>query len=163
MKLPTYQWFGQMLAATGVIISISLLAYEMKLARDIAKADVYAQGAAMNMTMVLSTMPSEQIRAAMEKRGRDEVLSEEETSLLVDHIDAWIFTVENGFYQYQLGLQGEDEWSVHRYSLKRYLAFPCYREVFNSARKGFRKDFAAEVEVIFAEIPKVDCILDIGQ
>jgi hypothetical protein len=85
MKLPTYQWFGQMLAATGVIISISLLAYEMKLSRDIAKADVYAQGAAMNMTMVLSTMPSEQIRAAMEKRGRDEVLSEEETSLLVDH------------------------------------------------------------------------------
>lgn len=161
MKLPTYQWFGQMLAATGVIISISLLAYEMKLSRDVARADVYSQSTAMDMALVLSTIPSEQIRAIAGKQLRDEVLSKEETYLYFDYVDAWVIAAENGFYQYQLGLQGEDAWSAKRWQLKSQVASPCYREIFNKSREGYRKDFVVEVEAILADIPEVDCILEI--
>jgi hypothetical protein len=160
MKLPTYQWFGQMFAATGVIISISLLAYEMKLSRDIAAADVYQQRTAMDISLALSSLPVEKIYAVLEKERRDEALNEEEARLLVIHADIWMFSVENGFYQYRLGLQDEEDLSVLRWQLKRFLATPCYREVFNKSRQGFREDFAAEVDAVLAKTPKVDCILD---
>lgn len=44
------RWIGQMFAAAGVILSLSLVAYEMKLARDLAMADLYQQRTALNVT-----------------------------------------------------------------------------------------------------------------
>ena len=47
MAQSRFQWLAQMFAALGVIISLLLLAYEMKQARDLAEADLYIQRANM--------------------------------------------------------------------------------------------------------------------
>ena len=161
MKLPTYQWFAQMLATMGVIISISLLAYEMKLSRDIALADVYQQRVAMDLSYRLHLLDSKEVVAASEKLRRgQEVLSERETGILVNDADVAVMGAENAFYQYQLGLLDEEEWMVWRHNMKWMLETPCYRSYFNFHREGYRKEFAEEVDSLYVEIPKSDCILD---
>ena len=55
MKLPTYQFVAQMGAAFAVVTSLALVAYELKLSRDMAMADVYQQAAAMAVEYQAST------------------------------------------------------------------------------------------------------------
>jgi hypothetical protein len=160
MKLPTYQWFGQVLAATGVIISISLLAYEMKLSRDIASADIYQQRVAMDISMLLNRQPTELVYEVYGKLSRGEELNKEETALHVDVVEGWITSKENVFFQHQLGLLDDKEWIVQRFNLKNFLQTHCYWEFYNSNRQGYREDFAAEIDAIYTEIAKVDCILE---
>jgi hypothetical protein len=71
MKMPTYQWIGQMLAALGVVLSLALVAYELKLSRDMARADVYQQSAAMTMEYQANMLSNESLQPALEKHRQD--------------------------------------------------------------------------------------------
>jgi hypothetical protein len=155
------QWLGQIFAALGVTISLCLVAYEMNLARDVALADVYQQRVAMDLSYRLHLLDSKEVVATNQKVLSEEgVLSEKETWILVNDADVAIMGAENAFYQYQLGLFDEEEWMVWRYNMKWMLETTCYRSYFNFHRQGFRKEFAAEVDSLYLEIPESDCILD---
>ncbi|MEP0202495.1 MAG: hypothetical protein ABJ084_03850, partial [Halioglobus sp.] len=56
MKLPTYQFVAQMSAAFAVVVSLGFVAFEMKLSRDFAKAEMYQQRIAMEMGAKVSTL-----------------------------------------------------------------------------------------------------------
>ena len=160
MKLPSYQFLAQMSAALAVVISLGFVAYELKLARDIAKAEVYQQRTAIDQNYRLHMLDARAARKAERKlkRGK-EALSEDEIDVLVYQADTAIMSAENVFYQYQLGLLDKEEWLVWRRNMKWMLSTPCYRSYFNRSKDGYRKEFAGEVESIYSELPESDCSL----
>jgi len=160
MKLPSYQFFAQMAAAFAVVVSLGFVAYELKLARDVAKAEVYQQRTAMDQNYRLHMLDAEATRKAVRKlRNGEEALSEDEIADLLYEADTAIMSAENVFYQYQLGLLDEEEWKVWRRNMNWMLSIPCYRDYFNRNRDGYRKEFAAEIEDIYSQIPSSECIL----
>jgi hypothetical protein len=71
MKLPTYQWIGQMMAALGVVLSLVLVAYELKLSRDTARADVYQQSASMTMEYQAALLANESYQEALFRMAKE--------------------------------------------------------------------------------------------
>ena len=161
MRLPSYQWIGQMLAASGVIFSLALVAYELKLTRDTAKADIYQQSAAMLMEYQSSGLANESLQDAREQVFENIAeASKREILLYTDHLDGWMWQKEAQYYQYQIGMSDDTEWSNHQRNIREMAVSPCYRYTWNTWGKYMvRDDFAAEVERIWAEIPETDCPL----
>ena len=160
MRLPNYQFVAQMSAALAVVISLGFVAYELKLARDIAKAEVYQARTAMDQNYRISTFDSAALHEVFRKVDRGEALSDEEVKLRVINADIAIMTAENVFYQYQLGLLDEEEWAVWLSNMGWMLETPCYRSYFERNRNGFRKPFADEIDKLFATSNVPDCPLD---
>ena len=161
MKLPSYQWIGQMLAASGVVLSLVLVAYELKLSRDTAKADIYQQSAAMTMEYHASLLANEPFQEALYKQyGESSELSHKEIFLIVDAMDGWMWQKEAQYYQYQIGMSDAVEWANHRRQIKKIGGAICYREWWNrSGKYAVRDDFAAEVEQAWADLPESECPL----
>ena len=109
MKLPPYQFVAQMSATFAVVVSLGFVPYELKLARDIAKAEVYLQRTALDQNYRLHMLDAEATRKAERKlRNGEEALSKHETRALLYQADTAIMSAENVFYQYQLGLLDEE-------------------------------------------------------
>lgn len=157
MKLPTYQFVAQMAAAFAVVASLGLVAYELKLSRDIAKADVYQQNVVMDQNVALQLFDVEAFREAARKHHLGEELSIMELHLFVRRADMSMLNAENVFFQHKLGLLDEEDWSVWAYAMKWMLTTPCYREFFEAKRDGYRKEFAAEIDKLYAKLPEADC------
>ena len=161
MKLPSYQFFAQMSAAFAVVVSLGFVAYELKLARDIGKAEVYLQRTTLDQNYRLTMLDAEATREAERKLASGgEPLSEEDIDHLLYQVDTAIMSAENVFYQYQLGLLDREEWLVWRRNMNWMLSTPCYRYFFNKNKDGFRKAFAAEIEEIYSGMPESGCIFD---
>lgn len=160
MKLPTYQFVAQICAALAVALSLVFVTYELKLSRDVARAEVYQQRTAIDQNYRLHMLDARAAREAERKlRHGEEALSEDEIDVLVYQADTAIMSAENVFYQYQLGLLDKEEWLVWRRNMNWMLSTPCYRSYFNRSKDGFRKEFAAEIESIYSELPESDCSL----
>ena len=153
-------WYrsGQIVAAVGVILSLCLVAYEMKLARDVAIADIYQQRIAMDISLQMHEIPTDELTAAYDKlKEGKEPLSKRETARILFKTDAWVMSKENVYFQYRLGLLDEMEWEVQRFNLLHLLDAPCYREFFQERKGGFREDFAAEVDALLAQLSYTEC------
>ena len=157
MKLPTYQFVAQMSAALAVVVSLGFVAYELKLSRDIAVAEVYQARVAMDQALRMYSSDPNALREAFRKERRGEEPSKDDVMASVMQTDLHMTSPENVFFQYQIGLLDEDEWSVWKHNMEWMLNIPCYREYFEEQRGGFRKDFAAEIDKLLAELPETDC------
>ncbi|MEH6587764.1 MAG: hypothetical protein V7720_14475 [Halioglobus sp.] len=157
MKLPTYQFVAQMAAAFAVVASLGLVAYELKLSRDIAKADVYQQNVVMDQNVVLQLFDAEAFRDAARKRDLGEDLSKKELNLFVKRADISMLNAENVLYQHKLGLLDKEDWAVWTHAMEWMLTTPCYREFFEKQRDGYRKEFAVEIDKLYAKLPEIDC------
>lgn len=146
-----------MAAAFAVVASLGLVAYELKLSRDIARAEVFQQNVTMDQNLALQLFDVEAYREAVRKRNLGEELSKRELGLFVRRSDMSILNAENVFFQYQLGLLDEEEWSVWANAMVWMLTAPCYREFFEKQRGGYRKAFVAEIDKLYAKIPETDC------
>ena len=159
MKLPTYQFVAQMGAAFAVVVSLGFVAYELKLTRDTAKADVYQQSAAMTMEYQASKLSNERLQDAFEK-GREDPsqLSKRELYLILDYFDGWMWQKEAQFYQHQIGMSDETEWETHQKSIMLIGEYPCYRQSWSRGGQDMvRTDFAVEVNRIWADAPEPEC------
>ena len=153
MKLPTYQWIGQMLAATGVIISLALVAWELKQSRDLGMADLYQQTAAMTMEYQSSTDQNELLFSARFQFWEDPSKGTEEQLLRILHFaDGWMYTKESIFYQNRIGVTPHNEWASHEYVIGTIGENPCYIRRWNKHKsREFHEDFVAEVNRIWAD------------
>ncbi|MEP5567584.1 MAG: hypothetical protein ABJN62_07110 [Halioglobus sp.] len=161
MKLPTYQWIGQMLAATGVIMSLALVAWELKQSRDLGMADLYQQTAAMTMEYQSSTDQNEPLLAARLQYWEDQSKVTEKQLLRILHFaDGWMLSKESIFYQNRIGVTPHNEWASHEYTLGSIGEFPCYIRRWNKHKsREFHADFVEEVNRIWANIPD-ECPFD---
>jgi hypothetical protein len=160
MKLPTYQFVAQMGAAFAVVASLALVAYELKLNRDMAMADVYQQATAMAVEYQASMLSNERLQDALETNREDpSQLSKRELLLVLGYLDGWVWQKEADYYQYTIGMIDDTEWATHQKIIKGLGGSPCYRYAWNNKGRaqGLRADFAAEVNRIWADIPNEEC------
>lgn len=158
MKRPTYQWLGQMFAALGVIISLCLVAYELKQSREAALAEVYQSRAAMDVDIQTSLYASETLQPLFNKIDRGEGLTREEHRYMLHWGIANFVARENAHYQYSIGLLPETEWEGQRASMEFLLSLPCFSEYFRYSAPSWRREFLDDVEDIVAAAPEhQDC------
>ncbi|MEP5569886.1 MAG: hypothetical protein ABJN62_18735 [Halioglobus sp.] len=157
MKLPTYQLISQISAAVVVAISLGFVAYELKLSRDIAKAEIFQARITMEQDWLIHIFDAELLAEAGRKLANGQELSKEEVHARLFAADMSMIHTMNVFYQHQLGLLDDDEWSTWNHGMEWRVTTPCYREFFESERGSYRKDFAVVIEKALESFPKTDC------
>jgi len=157
MKLPPYQFVAQMSAAFAVVVSLGFVAFEMKLSRDFAKAEMYQQRIAMDMEAHQHLLDVDAWREGAKKVRLNEQRSRNEKWALVNRADIYMLLAENVYYQRQLGLMDDEEWSVFQHNMVWMLNTPCYRQYFEVQRNGFRKEFATEIDKMYSKLAEIDC------
>ncbi|MEP6360456.1 MAG: hypothetical protein ABJ084_15370, partial [Halioglobus sp.] len=143
--------------AFAVVVSLGFVAFEMKLSRDFAKAEMYQQRIAMEMGAKVSTLDVDAWREGTKKVRLNEQRTRAEKWALIGRADISMLQAENVHYQYQLGLMDENDWSVWQYNMVWMLNTPCYRQFFERERNAFRKNFVTEVERIYSNLTEIDC------
>jgi hypothetical protein len=158
MKLPNYQWLSQMAAASAVVVSLGLVAYELKQSRDLAEAEIYQQRTGQWLDIILSRYSAEQYRDAMNRvRFDPKSVTREDEGVLRDAMYARFTFYENIHFQYQLGLLSGEEWEATLVSLAEDVSLPCFDFWDESERKYWRKSFAIDVDSLKAKHKAVDC------
>jgi hypothetical protein len=162
MRLPTYQWIGQMLAALAVTMSLALVAWELKQSRDLGRADLYQQSAAMIMEYQSNLLTSEPLRAATDKLSLEgpAQMSKEDILILLDFAEGWLMHLEVQFSQYQLGMISDAEWAMTQRIIARMVGTPCFIDYWKrSLSDSFRAGFVEEVDMILEGVPESACSL----
>ena len=148
MKLPTYQWLGQMFAAIGVVTSLGFVAYELKLTRDAAMADVFQQRSSADMEYHANRLNNPDLREALNKPL--EKLTRADILLAADYYDGFMISNESIFFQFTRGLAEPEEWSRQSAMIRDFGTYPCYQELWRTGLESyFRQDFIAEVNRIW--------------
>ena len=91
---------------------MALVAYELKLNRELAMAQIYQERTAIISDHLIGTMGIEAFQQAAIKRKMKQSVSEAEQSLLDDDLLLSLLFDDNTHYQYTLGLIPEEEWAV---------------------------------------------------
>ncbi len=158
MKLPTYQWLGQMFATLGVILSLGFVAYELKLSRDTAMADIFQQRNTAEMEHYGKLVDNVALHRAWNKVSfTGEPLTPEDIMLMTYFIDGWMQSKESIFYQTRLGLSDQDEWAVHQAMISTFGYMPCYAKHWDIQRKFYRADFVQLVDRLWGDVEIPDC------
>jgi hypothetical protein len=153
MKLPTYQWIGQIFAVVSVVISLGFVAYEMKLARDIAIAELTVSTQSAALEIKLALLRPEVYASARAKLISGSELSDEEISEYSTVIDLEMANMDSVHMLYTMGLLAEGEWLAYR----RYLKFKIknsyiFREAAKPENLATRPEMLAEIQGIWDEI-----------
>ena len=153
MRLPSYQFVAQMGAAFAVVASLALVAYELKLSREVAMAQIYQERTAIISDQIVSTMGIEAYQQARNNRIMKQSVSDAEQRLLDDDQLLLLLFFDNTHYQYTLGLIPEEEWNVVLGAVKveaRNIVDDGHLlNNWNESKFGFRASFA---DIISAEI-----------
>lgn len=153
MNSNKYKWLGQLLATLGVVISLSLVAFELKQGREVAMAQIYQERTAIVSNQILETMGIEAFQQARNNRFAKRPLSELEQWLLDDDQLLSLLYFDNTHYQYTLGLIPEEEWLVVLDAVKneaRHIVDDGHLLAgWEESKFGFRASFA---DIVSAEI-----------
>ena len=161
MKLPTYQLVAQMAAAFAVVASLVLVAYELKLSRDLGMADLYLQRTAMLVEYKMDTYQNEILNDAYEQKVEDPAsLTKEQIDRMTWDADIVMTYNESAFQTYALGVLPESEWSSVESNIEQLAETICYVRFWNNIKHSYNNDFAAWVDRIFANVRPPECPLD---
>lgn len=129
MVKPTYQFIAQMFAATGVIISMGFVAYELKQSRDIAIAELNLEQSYATAEFFLTLIDAEAWRSAEIKRvvSGEELNLEERQAIVTAYVHTQMLR-NNNWMLNELGLGREGEWSASEEEIKADMADPIYFE-----------------------------------
>jgi hypothetical protein len=149
----TGQWLGQMGAALGVIISLCLVAYEMKQARDLAMAELYLERSALLSDLSRALYTPEMLHAALiQAEKREEDLTFTQATVLQEHLFRTAIYFENQHYLYASGLVTEEEWGATRDLLVAEIVRPCSARALLETADTWRASFIYEVKKAIAEL-----------
>ena len=156
MRLPTYQWLSQMMAALVVATSLGLVAYELKLSRDVATAELTLSSLTAKTDLIMAAFDADGYNRALFKLQDGDALTREEENeyrrmmRMVGH--QWA----SQFILYEMGLLAEDEWEnrlVDIYSLLHNSSH--YREYFVPERRIISRGFTERVLVPLLAVMEV--------
>ncbi|MEH6591989.1 MAG: hypothetical protein V7746_17130 [Halioglobus sp.] len=161
MKLPTYQWIGQMLAAIGVIASLALVAYELKLSRDLGMATLLQETAANKMQYSAASNQDRALIDAYSQMYEDpSLMTKMQVRRLLWDTNSWMEQAQAKFIQIELGVLDNIEWEHLQLAMQSYTETPCYAEHFKGADDRWRSDFKAVVVKVWGDAPIPDCPFD---
>ena len=159
MRKPSIQWFGQMGAALGVIISLGLVAFELNQSRQLAMAELYLDRSALLSEWISDTYDAEILVSAINQMDvNPQALSKSELYTLRMHMTQRFVYFENQHFLYLNELVTEEEWLASRYLMGAFLT-PCWARNWELSNGVWRETFYAEVQAMFGEkkIDAADC------
>ena len=153
MKLPTYQWIGQIFAVMSVVISLGFVAYEMKLSRDIAITELTVSTQARGVDAQLALVRPEAYASARANLISGSELSDEELFAYNTMIYVEMANADSVHMLYTMGLLAEGEWLAHRRIIKfKIKNSEVYREALKPESIATRPEMLEELQGIWDEI-----------
>ncbi|QFU76647.1 hypothetical protein EY643_13840 [Halioglobus maricola] len=152
MNLRRFEWLGRFFAVAGVILSLCLVAYEMKLARDVAMADLYQQRVDMDLAGYREFFDGAEYFEALVLYHDGEELSFKQESMLQLAYLMTLTSIDSAYYQWELGLVPDDEWIRNRSETALQLQEnPLAIKAWNNGA-GFRQGFVDEIELLVPQM-----------
>ena len=153
MEQSWIRWLSQISAAAGVVISLSFVAYEMKLARDVAMAELYQQRSAMEVGVSLAYFDRDIFFEGLARRSAGDQLSAKQ-QMITELAYRIAFEMSDSlYYQWELGLVPDDEWQAQRDEiLSRLTDDSIAIETWKQSSKGFREGFRKEVTALLPSL-----------
>ena len=139
-----------MFAVLGVILSLSMVAYEMKLSREVAMAALFQESNGQVQETRRALLIPELYLVAIKKKGAGEKLTFEERSMHLNSFAIFMLNIDSKYYQYELGLIPEDEWRSALKSVRDAMGDPYFDEFWDEG-SVFRRRFVREIEALRAE------------
>ena len=103
----------QIIGLAGVIASLLFVGYELKQAREIAMAEVFASKTQISQAVALSMFNGDAWRkVTMQWPGVPEEVTQEEMRALLDGAALWLEVADFNHHQYQLGLLTQEQWNT---------------------------------------------------
>ncbi|MEH6516718.1 MAG: hypothetical protein V7720_18640 [Halioglobus sp.] len=161
MKLPTYQFAAQMAAAFAVCASLALVAYELKLSRDLGMATLLQETAANKMQYGAATNQDDAlVEAYFQLREDPSQLTKRQLQRLQWDSNSWMEQAQAKYIQVELGVLDNIEWNHLKLAIHSYTEVPCYAEYFKGSMDRWRSDFKAVVLNIWGDAPTPECPYD---
>ena len=152
MNLQRFEWLGKFFAVTGVILSLCMVAYEMKQSRDVAMADLYQQRADMDLAGYRAYFDSAEFFEAVALYHDGEKLSYKQESMLMVAYQMTFTTLDSVYYQWELGLVPDDEWRRDRSETASQLQENSLAIKAWNNGAGFRQGFVDQVELLAPQL-----------
>lgn len=146
MTTKNFQLLAQVLAALGLVISLSLVAYEVKQSRDVAVAELNTAQleafasrfeAGLGSDSYLSMWSKQYATGSWETGGMSDL---EVAAAEIDAVLYWNYA-EISFEQYRAGLVSEDSWKEFAAELPIFYRRPAieaiYQAYYSSVPTGF--------------------------
>ncbi|TDG12853.1 hypothetical protein E2F43_14940 [Seongchinamella unica] len=117
MKLPTYQFVAQMAAAAAVVISLALVAYELKLSRDTAVGELAVSVHELEASVYLEVLDVAEYNKAIYKLENNEeelTWSEHKNLFRIVMTSTGIATAKYELWKLGLLSDAEWEWEVRK-------------------------------------------------
>lgn len=149
MVRPTYQWFAQMGAALGVVVSLGLVAYELKQSQSVAIADIFQQRSAMAIDMATSVYSPELLSQAHYRATYDPgSVTLVDLAMLRAQAESRFIYFANEHFQFQIGMLSEEHWAAAKKFMSAEFRRPCTRQIWRIQEDGWRDSFAKEVNAV---------------
>ena len=144
-----------------IVVSLALVAYELKLSRDLGRAALLQQSAATSMDYWATSNQNEPLVAAwVQLREDPSQLTKEQVTRLSWNVTRMMYQLESQFFTYRLGLIDDATWKGRRSAIQGIGEMPCYVSYWKDiASRDFRADFLSEVDQIWANTTEAACPL----
>jgi hypothetical protein len=142
----------------GIIASLVFVGYQIKLSRDIARADIYQNFMSMIVEIQLTGVTNEPLTQALVKdRLGDEELTYYEQYLIWRWLETFMTAKDSLLIQHRLGLVSDDLWEIERRNISSQMQWACFHDFWTRASGSYSDDFAREVESALEAYPIEDC------
>lgn len=160
MQRYTWESLAKASAALGVIISLGLVAYEMKQARDLAMAELYLERSAHLSETVSARYTSETLeRAFLQVAVDPQTISLPEARALNGYAERLLIYAESMHFLHINGLSSGEEWLANKTYFKDTVLHPCVVRFWNRNKNSWRESFQVEIDDVIetARIDAGDC------
>jgi hypothetical protein len=160
MQRYTWESLAKASAALGVIISLGLVAYEMKQARDLAMAELYLERSAHLSETVSARYTSETLeRAFLQVAVDSQNISLPEARALNGYAERLLIYAESMHFLHINGLSSGEEWLANRTYFEQTVLHPCVVRFWNRNKNSWRVSFKVEIDDLIetAGIDADDC------
>jgi len=142
----------------GVIASLVFVGYQIKLSRDIARADIYQNFMSMIIEIQLTGVTNEPLtQALIKERLGEEELTYDEQYLIWRWLETLMTAKDNLLIQHRLGLVSDELWEIERRNISAHMEWACFRDFWLGASDAYSDDLAREVESALEAYPIEDC------
>ncbi|MEP6390336.1 MAG: hypothetical protein ABJ056_10480 [Halioglobus sp.] len=157
MKIPTYQFVAQMAAAFAVVVSLGLVAYELKLSRDLGMAEMMLTRINSDNDLTVALMGIDSFNSAVEKiHETHEELTWQEQNTYDKAVNAWIWSWYADFNLWNMGLLTQEEWDLNERMIKDMIADPRFSKYIDPTLDNYANvSFIEKLRELWDEVEAV--------
>ena len=160
MQKYDWEWLAKTGAAVGVIVSLGMVAYEMKQARELAMAELYLERSAHISEVVSARYTPDTLERAFLQAAKDpRKITYPQARALEGNVERLLIFAESMHFLHISGLSSDEEWLANKVFIEEVVLHPCAVRFWSFTKKSWRQSFAMEIDNLIesAEINTSDC------